>query len=86
MRLPYYGVANGGPASLQLCDDTLSRHSGLCWILKIYESEIVNLQRLYSLLRKRQLDLCDLTDTNPTHIADTERDYLAIAEPMVKRL
>ena len=55
-------------------------------LLRKYESEIVNLQRLYTLLRKRQLGLSDLIKTDPSHIGNTKSEYLSIAKSMKRTI
>lgn len=86
-RLFFRHHFNNGIVGLKLYDDmSISTLQSTLHLLRKYESEIVNLQRLYSLLRKRQLDLPDLINASASNTANTKREYLAIAAPMDRRI
>ncbi|KAJ5380820.1 uncharacterized protein N7496_003248 [Penicillium cataractarum] len=76
---------NNEIASLKLFDGlSITTLQSVLEILRAYESEIDNLERLYGILRRGQRSLRQSTWITPT---DTlQRQYLAIAEPMERRI
>lgn len=76
---------NNGIASLKLFDGlSITTLQSVLEILRVYESEIDNLERLYGILRRGQRSLRQSTWIAPT---DTlQRQYLAIVEPMERRI
>ncbi|KAJ5595125.1 uncharacterized protein N7459_001333 [Penicillium hispanicum] len=92
-RFFFHHHFNNGIAGLQLYDNmSISTLQSILQLLRSYESEILSLQRLYSLLQKRQLDLPALMDLGNGHLASssitaaTKKEYIAIAGPMDKRI
>lgn len=76
---------NNGVAALKLFPGlSLSTLLSVLQILEAYESEITNLGLLYSILRGGQLALHETADLAHTAVVRTE--YMAIAEPMEKRI
>ncbi|KAJ5825704.1 hypothetical protein N7474_002842 [Penicillium riverlandense] len=84
-----YSTING-MASLKLFDNTsMSTLRCVVDILEAYESEIPNLEQLYSILRRAQIGLHQKLDDNgrdDSQKAIFKKRYLALAEPMGRRL
>ncbi|KAF7529731.1 hypothetical protein PCG10_006061 [Penicillium crustosum] len=76
---------NNGIASLKLFQGlSLSTLLSVIHILEAYEGEIENMELLYSILRSSQLALHETANLAQTAVVRTE--YMAIAEPMEKRI
>ncbi|KAJ5612584.1 hypothetical protein N7510_005778 [Penicillium lagena] len=79
-----------GMASLKIFDNMpMSTLRCVVDILEAYESEIPNLEQLYSVLRQAQIGLHQRVDENgkdDARKAILKKRYLAIAEPMGRRL
>lgn len=55
-------------------------------VLKAYESEIINVDKISSMLREAQLDLDQLLESNESKPLDIRKKFLDIAKPMGERL
>jgi hypothetical protein len=84
-----YSTING-MASLKLFDHmSMATLRSVVDILQAYENEIPNLERLYSILRRAQIGLHQILDDSgkdDSRKAIFKKQYLAIAEPMGRRL
>lgn len=82
---PDYVGVNNGIASLKIFDGlSITTLQSVLEILRAYESEIDNLERLYAILRRNQRGLRESTWNVPTETL--RRQYLTIAEPMERRI
>ncbi|KAJ5669610.1 hypothetical protein N7462_010680 [Penicillium macrosclerotiorum] len=85
-RQSYRGIsANEGILSLKVFDGlSVATLESVLEILRAYENEIPNLDRLYAILRRGQRPIHRSKLPAPTE--GLRREYLAVAEPMEKRI
>lgn len=80
-------IPRNGMAALRLFDHmSITTLQSVLEVLKAYESEIANLQQMYSILDEAQLGLPQLLALKKEDVVEVQKRFLAVANPMARRI